>query len=500
MAVALGASAAVFLFCARPARACGGCFHPPPGPVQVDTSVVTDHRMAFSISTQQTVLWDQIRYTGNPTDFAWVLPVKPGTQIQLSQDAWIAALDANTATVITGPTPSCGGPAPTDYEGGGSGGGCGFGSSSANAGAAFSPEANDGGAGDAAAVQVVSQQVVGPYEAVVVRSSQGEALGAWLRTNGYDIPTSIQPVIDAYTTAMFDFIALKLRPGVGVGAMQPVRVVTQGADTTLPLRMVAAGVGARVGLELYVLSEGRYHPQNFPDATIDFSQLAWDPYQSRSNYSTLAKAALAAGDGTGWLTEYAQPANLYGGSVGVGNYGGYSIPNPPLSTAYMASCRPSVIPCSADAGLAADAALADDAGLAGDADTDGGSGGTMNTCGSQVSCDDLALAQTGIATGRLWVTRLRADLPASALSKDLILEATMTQDTASNLHSTSTYTDPNYNPCPGSKSGSNGAAPAPSSSGCACTTAESPRNRYLQAVAMGLGAVVFAFATRRRKR
>ena len=49
--------------------------------------------------------------------------------------------------------------------------------------------------------------------------------------------------------------------------------------------MVAAGVGANVGIQLYVISEGRYHPQNFPDATIDFSQLAWDPSQQRSNYT-----------------------------------------------------------------------------------------------------------------------------------------------------------------------------------------------------------------------
>jgi len=31
--------------------------------------------------------------------------------------------------------------------------------------------------------------------------------------------------------------------------------------------MVAAGVGANAALELYVLSQGRYHPQNFPDVT-----------------------------------------------------------------------------------------------------------------------------------------------------------------------------------------------------------------------------------------
>ena len=93
------------------ARACGGCFHEPPPPEpppnQVDT-LVTDHRMAFAISTTQSVLWDQIKYAGSPSSFAWVLPVLPGTRVELSTDAWLAALDANTATIIEPPgLPSC---------------------------------------------------------------------------------------------------------------------------------------------------------------------------------------------------------------------------------------------------------------------------------------------------------------------------------------------------------------------------------------------------------
>src|SRR5579883_2749191 len=86
---------------ARPARACGGCFHPPPPPKQVAT-VITGHRMAFSISPQQSVLWDQIEYSGSPQDFAWVLPVHAGAQIQLSHDEFFAALDAMSTPVITG--------------------------------------------------------------------------------------------------------------------------------------------------------------------------------------------------------------------------------------------------------------------------------------------------------------------------------------------------------------------------------------------------------------
>jgi hypothetical protein len=292
-------------------------------------------------------------------------------------------------------------------------------------------------------------------------------------------------------------------------------------------------VGAHVGLELYVLSEGRYHPANFPDATIDFRALAWDPTQSRSNYTELAQQALAVGGGTGWLTESSQPAELYG-------FGGV---NPGLSATYAATCRPRVFTpnCTTvsgdDASMPSDgapseAAVASEAGDANDArdggDTgdagdavasqapdagdDGGDGAVSAdagratlgdrdaaACSQMVTpCDDLSLAMTGIAAGNLWVTRLRADLPTSALSADLVIEATASQTPVSSLHQTNSYTIANYNPCPGSSSN---AAPSPSNAGgCACRTAESPRARFADTVVLCLSAAGIRLSMRRRRR
>jgi len=483
--VAAVAGVAGLLVDAPEARACGGCFHEPPPPSNPtqSVSVITDHRMVFSISTTQTVLWDQVRYSGTPSGFAWVLPVKPGATIELSQDAWIASLDAATQTVIQGPSETCGGGPSTEDVG--SGGGCG--SSSAGAGgAAFGGGSGSGGpsGGGVQNVTVVSQQVVGPYDAVTVRSSQGEALGTWLRQNGYAIPQGIQLTIDAFASSGFDFIALKLAPGEGVQAMQPVRVITPGADLYLPLRMVAAGVGANVGLELFILSEGRYHTQNFPDATIDFSKLAWDPTNDISNYSILAQQALSANGSRGWLTEMAGPANL----------GQQTGPNPPLDQAYESTCSPQTLipPSSCDAGAGGEAGDGDGGASSGD---DGG----VTACQPQViQCDDLSLAMTGIPTGDLWITRLRANLPAGALTADLILEASPSQDQVPSFHSTSRYTIANYNPC--GNSGSNGASSSSSNDlGCMCRTAK-PSTRYADAIGVMLGIFVLGGVVRRRRR
>jgi hypothetical protein len=477
--------------------------------------------MAFSLSPAQTVLWDQIRYTGNPSEFAWVLPVRAGARVELAQDAWLAALEASTQTVIIGPSSNCGA-APKEDENGGSGGcGASFGSES-------SPSAGFG-AGDTLAgtpqVQVVSQEVVGPYEVVTVQASQGEALGAWLDANGFDVPAALQPTIDAFTMAGFDFIALKLRPGVGVQAMQPVRVVTPGADATLPLRMVAAGVGANVSVELFVLSEGRYHPQNFPDATIDFSKLAWNPTLGASTYSTLVQQALAANGGTGWLTEFAGPADLSTFSGGT---------NPSLASAYTSQCTPVPASCTtvpssggqADSGdeaaiafdasgssADADASVADvtaadvsavDASASADAsdgasgDSDGESESVVTVCTTAVTCDDLQIAMAGIAAGNLWITRLRADLPVNALAADTVLEATSSQVAVPNIHNATTYTIPGYNPCAGAAA----ASPAPSSGCGGCVLgAEAPRTLPTRTIAFGLAIAGVAFvAGRRRKR
>jgi hypothetical protein len=436
--IAIGA-AALFAY-EHEARACGGYFQPPPPPTEVET-VVSGHRMVFSTSPRQSVLWDQIQYSGNPSDFAWVLPVTPGAQIQLSQDAWMAALDAATAPVVTGPTSSCGSPAT---------GGVGCGSSEEGVSAAGGSASGDAGSGGG--VTVVSQQVIGPYQAVTVRASQGEALDTWLNANGYVVPTGIAPILMAYANEGMDFIALKLRPGEGVQAMQPVRIVTQGADATLPLRMVAAGVGTNVAIELYVISGGRYAAQNFPQATVDFSQLAWDPYQNDSNFSTLTLQALSAGAGDGWITEFSGPLM----------YDQLGAENPGLNETYASLCRvqgsPGTFPIGDDdAGDDSPTDAGPD-----DADAPDTSLPPMYFAG----CDDLSVAEVGLG-GAPWVTRLRADLPVGALATDLILGASSSQLPVSNAHATAVYTDPNYEPCP-----SNGATTS-GNDGCACDAARS---------------------------
>lgn len=415
------------------ARACGGCFVP-----QVESTVVNDHRMVFALSQEHTILWDQIQYSGDPKEFAWVLPVRRGTRVELSRDAWIAALDSTTQPRIQQPTP------PFSGGDGCDGIGCGSSEDSLSSEGASAPPA----------VQVIAQSVVGPYETVTLRSEDAEALQTWLRDKGYAIPPAIEPVIAAYIAEKLDFIALKLQPGQGVRAMKPVRIVTPGADATLPLRMVAAGVGANVGVTLFVISEGRYRPQNFPEVAIDESKLVWKNAEGRSNYQELSLAAMAAAPGgRGWLVEWANRPTLYGYTTG-GLGGPQTFGRNGLHDAYYSQCSGSTAPPPftppkdpepdprdeepVDAG--ADAPDDGDDGGPSDAAADAPSSGeTYGDAGGQSSgetppdgecvesacCafDDLELAVQGMNRADVWVTRLRANLPVAALNEDLRLEA-----------------------------------------------------------------------------
>ena len=67
---------------------------------------------------------------------------------------------------------------------------------------------------------------------------------------------------------------------------------------------------------------------------------------------------------------------------------------------------------------------------------DGGEIQTGSSCPDTACCafDDLDLAVEGMSYNDVWVTRLRANLPVSALNVDLKLEAAPKQDVVSGFY------------------------------------------------------------------
>ena len=91
----------------RDASACGRVFFHPPSPAERVSDAITDERMLLSVSTTQTTLYDQIRYAGSPSSFAWVLPIHGTVTVGLSADVLFDSVDALTATQINPPPSNC---------------------------------------------------------------------------------------------------------------------------------------------------------------------------------------------------------------------------------------------------------------------------------------------------------------------------------------------------------------------------------------------------------
>ncbi|MRG95739.1 DUF2330 domain-containing protein [Polyangium spumosum] len=345
------------------ADACGGCTV-----VQSENTQVTGHRMILSISNDRTTLYDQITYAGNPSSFAWILPIKGEVDVGLSSDAVFNALEQATQISVVSPSINCLPP------------GC---AGAPNAGGDFD-NAGSGGAGGGG-VEVIAEEVVGPYATVQLSSQDPNALANWLLSNGYYVPPDIKPVIDAYVNEGFNFLALKLVPGEGVNSMRPVRISSLGAQPTLPLRMVAAGTGAITPITLWILGEGRYEPTNFPSFQIKAQDLVWNWDTQSSNYTDLKKKSFDASGGKAWLIEAGQPFSRYW----IEDNLKWTAQNDPENSGY--------------------------------------GGDPMGPSALDECVEDLDTLFGSIPENTLWLTRIHAELSRPALATDLTLGASADQ-------------------------------------------------------------------------
>jgi MYXO-CTERM domain-containing protein len=437
------------------AQACGGCFAPP-GAVQV----VTDHRMVLSLSPSQTTLWDQFRYSGDPTEFSWILPIhySDAVQVRIGDNRFMNLVDNLTAPTLYAPArpyQNCGG-----YPG-----------------VQDAAVAADAGAAADTGVTVYRQEVVGPYAVAIVGGSDPMAIRDWLASNGYSTPPAVSPVIDYYTGLHSDFVALRLRPGEGISQMTPVRVSLPGYQPTLPLRMIAAGVADRVGLTLLVLASGRTEAMNFPNGEVVNDDLTYDfdaPTSPVNDYLAAFDRVNAAQGGRAWITESAVDVT----DSMIENLAQNSVYVMPLQSL-----------CGADGGVP-------DAG-----------------CTDPDPVDDAQVAFRGLGSTAM-ITRLRADLPATMLDRDLLLQASTLGAKARDYQYGHVLHTPAVEPCPDGGTGFDGSVsdarrPADDAGGagggvkavggCVCSAVPGATSGGgLAAAALGLA--VALTATRRRRR
>ena len=284
MGVVAGAAVALT---ASEALACGGFFC---SRTPVDQNA--EHILFVVGPGDATTMVVQVGYAGGDSDFSWVLPLgsvpdaeslevfpqlaltglaaNTGPQFMAPEDCWQWRLDA------TAGCNNCSNGPPTQVD-------------------------------DDVTVHIRAE--VGPYDVAVVESPDPQALVTWLRTNGYRITSAMEPYIGLYTNDGMKFLALKLLPDADTTQIQPLKMTLPGTSPMVPIRLTAIAAEPEMGILVSIVADQRFEPANWPNVTIDDSEIAYDLYNlwgnGGTNWTSLVARKVDEAGGQGFVTEYA---------------------------------------------------------------------------------------------------------------------------------------------------------------------------------------------------
>ena len=268
---------------ALPAYACGGffCFTQP-----VDQSA---ERILYVQEGGKITVHIQISYTGEDQNFSWILPLQKapeGGGLKPSSDSVFQLLEQATSPQFQlnwKNTADCSGPQQCMYASAGGG---------------------DGTNGTKGGVQVLLQQNVGPYEAVVVKGTSSTELVDWLNANKFVQPQATKPLIEQYVKENYVFLALKLQKDKSAGDLVPIAVTLDEVGPCLPIRLTALATAPDMPIVTWVVGKARAIPKNFLHVEINDAAVDW--MTAGGNYKTVVSKAVDLGSGHAFLTELAK--------------------------------------------------------------------------------------------------------------------------------------------------------------------------------------------------
>lgn len=294
--------AAAALLASDEVLACGGFFCST-GPVDQSAE-----RILFEVHEDgSTTAVVEVKFNGDPGDFSWIVPVPEVPVVEVVPSLVLDVLDQRAAPRIVPPPlsyESCDDDTrPQSYSG--------YGCTDAAA-----PSASDGGAalgaggGEDDGVDVVALPRVGPYDDVVVVSSDDpNALVDWLNAEGYVITDAMRPVVEAYVAEGQKFLAVKLAPDAGVQDIAPIKFTCPSETPTIPIRLTAVAAEPHMKVVVHLVGDTTFLPASFRTATIDPDDVRVDLYSLRNNYDALLALAVEDEGGQAFVVERAGPAD-----------------------------------------------------------------------------------------------------------------------------------------------------------------------------------------------
>ncbi len=186
-----------------------------------------------------------VSFEGDAEDFAWVIPIPNLPEITVTDTELFWELSEFTAADVP--------------HGGGGGFGC-FG------GGAGAPE-------DQGGVDVIEEQVVGPYATAILSATNATALADWLNANGYIFPEDGEEIVSEYIEKEWYFVATKINAieedtgyALAEGAIEPIVLSFASNQTVYPLRISSLSTTTATPPEilLYVLADHVMVPEQYP--------------------------------------------------------------------------------------------------------------------------------------------------------------------------------------------------------------------------------------------
>ncbi|MBL8916050.1 MAG: DUF2330 domain-containing protein [Archangium sp.] len=268
----------------RPADACG-CFAPT---TVVSPVVQAGERILFAVRDGKVIAHIQIQYVGDAQNFGWLLPLPSVPTMKAgSEELFERLLEETTPVYTTQGNVKC---RPITF-------GC----------ASFARTAGTSVEEDAGTGPVVSQGSVGPYEFAVLSAANKDEMLRWLNDNRFFIPTGTQSAVDPYINPGAYFLALKLQSGRTAGDIAPIVLEYESSYPMIPLVLTSVGATPNMGVQVWLLGNGRGIPRNYAHVVLNDAVLDWA--SGVPNYAdVITRAVGEAPNKHAFVTEYAGPS------------------------------------------------------------------------------------------------------------------------------------------------------------------------------------------------
>lgn len=295
-----------------PADACG-CLSPPVPTVSEAEYAVNQQaeQIIFEVEPGYVTAHVLIRYQGDPSKFAWIVPVPSVPDLSLSESLTFALLDDATAPIVSARAtslcpspeyacmqhsmPNCGDPNGSTFS-------TGVGPGPSSTGSGMGAE-GEGEGESPPGVEIIEQQQIGSYDTVTFSAGDASAAVTWLQDEGFIVNDTMTPFMQPYVDANMIFVAAKLIPGADLDEIAPLRMRYQADNPMIPLQLTAVAAEPHLTVTSYIYGSERFQPAGHPEITIDPAAISHS--DGRLNYPMVLARAVDEVGGDGFVTEFA---------------------------------------------------------------------------------------------------------------------------------------------------------------------------------------------------